>query len=145
MRRYLALIEYDSAAQAFGVAVPDCPGCTAMGASFDEAEADAIAALREWAADMIAGGHDLPRARDIAELRSDPSLADDFNQSTVVTSLPIILDADRSVRVDVSLKAALLAEIDEAARRRGLTRSAFLASAAQEKILADLDRQTAAG
>ena len=41
--RYLALIEYDAAADAFGVAIPDALGCTAMGATLDEAEANAIA------------------------------------------------------------------------------------------------------
>ena len=35
------------------------------------------------------------------------------------------------------MEAGLLAEIDEAARRRGLTRSAFLASAARDKIAAE--------
>jgi hypothetical protein len=38
------------------------------------------------------------------------------------------------VKADLSLDAGLLSAIDEAAERRGLTRSAFLASAAREKI-----------
>jgi metal-responsive CopG/Arc/MetJ family transcriptional regulator len=38
---------------------------------------------------------------------------------------------------NLSLDAALLAAIDEAAKARGLTRSAFVASAAREKIAAE--------
>ena len=45
-----------------------------------------------------------------------------------------MLDAGRPVKANLSLDAGLLDPIDEAAERRGLTRSAFLASAAREKI-----------
>jgi hypothetical protein len=44
------------------------------------------------------------------------------------------MDAGRAVGVNLSLDAGTLAAIDEAANARGLTRSAFLASAAREKI-----------
>ena len=142
--RYLALIEYDDAADAFGVAIPDALGCTAMGATLDEAEANAIAALREWAVDYLDATNELPRARTIAELRQDPSLFDDFTANTLVLPLPLYLDSARPVRANVSMEAGLLAEIDEAARRRGLTRSAFLASAARDKIAGDRGLLTAA-
>ena len=137
MARYLALIEYDAAAAAFGLVIPDFPGCNAMGATFDDVEANGIEALREWAVDHLAGGDELPRARDIVELRMDPSLFDDFTTSTIVVSLPVYLDGGRPMRVNVSMEAGLVAEIDEAARRRGLTRSGFLASAARDKITGD--------
>jgi hypothetical protein len=50
--------------------------------------------------------------------------------------VPLLLDAGRTVRANVSLDAALLDAIDAAAKERGLSRSAFLASAAREKIMA---------
>lgn len=137
MARYLALIEFDAAADAYGLVIPDFPGCNAMGTTFEEAEANGVEALREWAADILAEADALPRARDIAELRRDPSLSDDFTPNVVVTSLPVFIDEGRTVRANVSMDAALLAEIDEAARLRGLTRSAFLVSAARHKIAAE--------
>lgn len=145
MPRFMALIAYDDAANAYGVAIPDCLGCTAMGATFDEAEANAIEALREWAVDHLGVSDELPRARTIAELRQDPSLFDDFTPNSIVTSLPLYLDNARPVRANVSMEAGLLAEIDEAARRRGLSRSAFLASAARDKIAGDRGLLKAAG
>jgi hypothetical protein len=48
--------------------------------------------------------------------------------------VPLVLDAGRAVRANLSLDAGLLDAIDEAAKAHGLTRSAFLASAAREKI-----------
>ena len=43
-------------------------------------------------------------------------------------------DMGRPAKANLSLDVGLLAAIDEAAAARGLTRSAFLASAAREKI-----------
>ena len=43
-------------------------------------------------------------------------------------------DAGRTVRINISLDKALVDRIDSAAAARGLTRSAFLAQAAREKI-----------
>ena len=51
--------------------------------------------------------------------------------------VPLFLDSGRTVRANVSFDAALLEAIDAAAKARGLSRSAFLASAARDKILAE--------
>ena len=48
--------------------------------------------------------------------------------------MPLVLDAGRPFKANLSLDAGLLEAIDAAAERRGLTRSAFLASAAREKV-----------
>lgn len=52
----------------------------------------------------------------------------------MLASVPLIVDAGRTVRINLSLDAGTVEAIDEAANARGLTRSAFLASAAREKI-----------
>ncbi len=134
MSRYTVLI--DGEVGAYGVSVPDCPGCTAMGATIDEAMANATAALAEWMHDRIADGLAPPVARAPDALRADPTLAEDIPAATLGI-VPLLLDSGRSVRVNVSLDAAMLAEIDAAARVRGLTRSAFLISAARDKIEAE--------
>lgn len=48
--------------------------------------------------------------------------------------VPLLADPGRTVRVNVTVERGLLEQIDEAAKARGLTRSAFLAGAAREKI-----------
>ena len=50
--------------------------------------------------------------------------------------IPLLLDKGRTVRANLTLDAGLLEEIDAEAQLRGLTRSAFLASAARDKIKA---------
>jgi hypothetical protein len=46
----------------------------------------------------------------------------------------LLLDAGRTVRANLTFDAGLLSLIDAEASRRGLTRSAFLASAARDRI-----------
>ena len=53
--------------------------------------------------------------------------------------IPLSPDSGRPVRANLSIDASLLEAIDEAARPRGLTRLAFIASAAREKIAAEVD------
>jgi len=48
--------------------------------------------------------------------------------------VPLLIDVGRPAKANLSIDAGLLAAIDEAASARGLTRSAFLAGAAREKI-----------
>ena len=52
----------------------------------------------------------------------------------VLLAVPLLSDAGRTVRINVSLDKGLVDQIDAAASARGLTRSAFLAQAAREKI-----------
>ena len=133
MTHYLALVDRG---KLFGLVFPDCPGCTAMAETFDEVVENGVEALREWMTDRVAAGATPPVPRGVAELRADPSLADDFAADPVVASVPLLLDAGRYVKANISLDAGLLEQIDQAAKRRKLTRSAFLASAAREKIAA---------
>jgi len=46
----------------------------------------------------------------------------------------LLLDTGRPAKANLSIDAWLLAAIDEAAKARGLTRSALLATAARGKI-----------
>jgi hypothetical protein len=54
----------------------------------------------------------------------------------LLAAVPLVMETGRPVKANLSLDAGLLAAIDDAAAARGLTRSAFIASAAREKIAA---------
>ena len=131
MERYLAII--DEADGIYGVIFPDAPGCTAMGETTEEAIDNAADALSEWMADWIADGNVPPVARSYAEIRR----SGDFPQlghGGLVATIPLLLETGKLARANISLDAGLLAAIDEAAARRGVTRSAFLAAAARHTI-----------
>lgn len=131
MQRYFALL--DGKAGAFGVAFPDCPGCTAMGADENEAYANAVDALGEWVHDARAEGS-APSPRSIEALRRDPEVKSAIADGAVFLAVPLVIESGRPVKANISLDQGLLDAIDAAAKRAGLTRSGFLASAAREKI-----------
>jgi predicted RNase H-like HicB family nuclease len=132
MPRYVALI--DGKAGAYGVVVPDLPGCTSGGRSIDAALRNAVNAVRLWAEDARADGEALPRARSIEALRRDPEVEAALAKGAVLAVVPLLVDAGRPAKANLSVDAGLLEAIDEAAEAHGLTRSAFIASAAREKI-----------
>ena len=113
--------------------MPDLPGCTSAAATIDEVLRRATEAVRLWAEDALADGEKLPQPRSIEAVRADPEVAAALAHGAV---LAIVRSSSvgRPVKANLSLDAGLLAAIDEAAAARGLTRSAFLASAAREKI-----------
>ena len=55
-------------------------------------------------------------------------------RNEVAVIVPVVLDEGRTVRANLTFDAGLLAAIDAEASRRGLTRSAFMASAARERL-----------
>jgi predicted RNase H-like HicB family nuclease len=132
MARYVALV--DGRSGSYGLTVPDLPGCTSAAATIDEVLRRATEAVRLWAEDALADGEKLPKPRSIEAVRADPEVAAALAHGAVLAIVPLVRDAGRPVKANLSLDAGLLAAIDEAAAARGLTRSAFLASAAREKI-----------
>lgn len=123
----------DGASDLWGVRIPDLPGCVGAGSTPEEALADAAKALRDVIAHKSGGGFEIPRARSVAEIIAVGEIEGD--EAAVL--IPLLLDSGRTVRANVTFDAGLLEAIDEAAQQRGLTRSAFLASAAREKIEAE--------
>jgi predicted RNase H-like HicB family nuclease len=128
MAHYVGIL--DGADDVWGVRIPDLPGCHGGGESPEEAIADATSAVREWAEARLAKRLPLPVANTVAQLLGQLDSA--AGESAVM--IPVLIDSGRPVRANLSLDAGLLAAIDEEAGRRGLTRSAFIASAAREKI-----------
>jgi predicted RNase H-like HicB family nuclease len=135
MTRYIGLI--DGSDGAYGITFPDLPGCYSGGESMDEAMRRAIEAVRLWVEDAVADGEALPEARSLEAMREDPRVASRLAEGAAIAFVPLLLDAGKPARANLSIDAGLLAAIDEAAALRGLTRSAFLASAAREKITSE--------
>jgi predicted RNase H-like HicB family nuclease len=131
MTRYVAIV--DGKPGAFSVVIPDLPGCVSGGPTVDGALRNAVEAITLWAEDARAGGEKIPKPRTAEKLRADPDVRDALAQGGILAYVPLVLDAGRPVKANLSLDAGLLNAIDEAAESRGLTRSAFLASAAPQR------------
>ena len=131
MTSYVGIL--DGSDNVWGVRIPDVPGCHGGGPTPEAALADAISALREVAAYYIDRDMPVPAARGMAEVIGDDEAEYDPTRESLVL-VPLLLDRRRPVKASISLDAGLLEAIDEEAKRRGLTRSAFLVGAAIDKI-----------
>jgi len=130
---YLALIHKEADSD-YGVSFPDFPGCIAAGETFEEAVESAVEALGLHVEGMRADGDAVPAPSRFEEIigRADAWWQ---TEGATVTAVPLIEDRARKVRVNINLNSDLLAAIDHQAKARGMTRSAFLASAATRELV----------
>jgi predicted RNase H-like HicB family nuclease len=129
---YVGILDGDG--DMWGVRIPDVPECHGGGSSPEAAMADAVSALREVASHWAVNGAPLAPSRSAKDIIADPQAAYDPLSGETLVMVPLLMDRGRPVRANISLDAGLLEAIDAEAKRRGLTRSAFLASAAIDKI-----------
>lgn len=132
MARYIALI--DGKAGAYGVVFPDCPGCTAMGKTMDEALAHAADALRDWVEVTEESGGKIPRPRSLEALRRDPDVKAALKDGAGLATVPLVRETGKPVKANLSIDSGVLSALDEEARRRNLTRSAFIELLARETL-----------
>ena len=126
VRFYVAIIE--KGPEGFGVFFPDVPGCTSAGDTAQEAAANAEAALHGHLTLSLEHGEALPEATRLDAIVSEPEV-DEVARVLVRFDVP-----GRAVRVNITLPADLLEEVDRFAKGHGFTRSGLLAQAAREHI-----------
>jgi predicted RNase H-like HicB family nuclease len=71
--RYPILIEPGTDRTAFGVIVPDLPGCFSAGDTLDEAVTGAEEAVAAWIDAAFDAGNEIPAPSSLEVLRSDPA------------------------------------------------------------------------
>jgi len=103
MARYVALL--DGKAGAYGVTVPDLPGCTSGGSTTDEALRNAVEPVRLWAEDAIADGEALPQPRSVETLRADPGIAETIAEGAALAIVPMLVDTRRPAKANLSIDA----------------------------------------
>ena len=123
--RYPIAIELGDEAQAFGVVVPDLPGCFSAGDTLDEALNNAEEAVIAWIDAMLDRGESIPPPSPIDSLHAaHPEFAGWV--WAVVSVDPARLD-EKIEQVKIALPRRVLARLDAAARAAGETRSGYIA------------------
>jgi predicted RNase H-like HicB family nuclease len=130
MRQYIALIHKDADSD-YGVSFPDLPGVATAGSDLDEARAMAVEALALHLEGMAEDGKDIPAPSSMEEIMKDAE-----NKKAVAVLIEAPAAPIKTVRVNVTLPADALEEIDRYAESHGLTRSGFLAQAAKKAMAA---------
>ena len=129
--RYVSFIHRDDGG--FGVSFPDFPGCVSVGDTVDDAVRRGSEALAFHVEGLSDDGEPIPPPRSIDAIKADPDLAE-WRRGADFVLVPLLLDRGSSRRVNISLDRGLLEAIDDEAKQRRMTRSAFLATAARHEI-----------
>jgi predicted RNase H-like HicB family nuclease len=128
-------IEIGDAKHAYGVVVPDLPGCFSAGDTMEEAIANAEEAiLLQLEDDLAPGNARVPSVSTLAELQA----CDEYQGfAWGIVDVDLGKLSAKSLRVNITVPERLLNTIDEYAERHGESRSAFLTRAALEAMAKD--------
>ena len=121
---YPIAIEPGDAQRAFGVVVPDLPGCFSAGDSLDEAIVAAEEAAAAWIDTALDDGLAIPPPSAVERLRAMPEFAGWI--FAIIHVDPALLD-DKVARINITLPRRVLLRLDATARAAGQTRSGLIA------------------
>jgi predicted RNase H-like HicB family nuclease len=127
---YPIAIELGTNTTAFGVVVPDLPGCFSAGDTLDEAMAAAAEAAAAWIDAALDAGHAIPPPSSVETIRQSPDYAGWI--FGIITLDPALLD-DTIERVNITLPRRVLKRLDAAARAAGESRSGYIANLTLEE------------
>lgn len=129
--RYPIAIETGDETHAFGVVVPDLPGCFSAGDTLDEAIMNAKEAIELWMEIVIEDGNPIPEASPVAKHQVNPEFT---GWIWAVVEVDLSKLSGKAKRVNITLPERVLFNIDRAAARLGDSRSGLLAKAALEYV-----------
>jgi len=131
--RYPIAIEKGGGKHAFGVVVPDLPGCFSAGDTLDEAIVNAREAIELWLETVLEDGGTVPEPTPIDEHQKNKEFD---GWIWALADIDLSRLEGKVKRVNITIPENVLNIIDEAARREGESRSGFMARAALEKAIA---------
>ena len=129
--RYPIAIETGDVKHAYGVVVPDLPGCFSAGDTLDEALTNAREAILLHLEGLLDDGHSFPKPSTIEQLRSKRSYR---GWTWAIVDVDVSELGDKAARVNITLPQRILRAVDAHARKQGETRSWFLARAALDAM-----------
>jgi len=131
MKLYPVII-HKNKQSAFGITVPDLPGCFSAGATLDEAMRNV-----QEAVEVHLHGEDIaPEPSPLDEWKTNPDYRDAYAVALVPVDLSFINDA--TVCVNITARKSELAIVDRAAKRAHMDRSAYLVVSAIERARAGM-------
>jgi predicted RNase H-like HicB family nuclease len=128
--RYPVAVEPGTDTAAFGVVVPDLPGCFSAGDTLEQALIQTEEAIAAWIDAALDAGEDIPPPTSIDLLRKRHKDWKKWIWALVKVD-PAVLD-DTVERVNISLPRRVLRRLDALAQATGETRSGYIARMALE-------------
>ncbi|MDZ7784600.1 MAG: type II toxin-antitoxin system HicB family antitoxin [Halioglobus sp.] len=126
--KYPVVVHHDKDS-AYGVSVPDLPGCFSAGDTFDAALQNVAEAIKLHLEGLEGEGRDIPRASKIEDHLEDKDYAGGVWGFVDIDVTPYLGNTEK---INVTLPFSVIRRIDEQAGARG--RSRFLAEAALKAL-----------
>jgi predicted RNase H-like HicB family nuclease len=121
---YPIAIETGKGNLAYGVVVPDLPGCFSAGDTLDEAIGNAREAIELWLEVAIDDGQPIPEPQTIEAHQRKREFK---GWTWGVVTVDIASLSDKSERINITLPSRVLRRIDQAAKEAGESRSGYIA------------------
>jgi predicted RNase H-like HicB family nuclease len=123
--KYPIAIEPGSEKNAWGVVVPDLPGCfSAADSGLDEAIDQAKEAIELWIEMALDGGQVIPKPSSLRDLQKKKEYK---GWAWAIVEIDPALLSDEIERINITLPKKVLARLDAKAKKAGENRSAFIA------------------
>ena len=122
--RYPILVEEGTETSAFGVVVPDLPGCFSAGDTLDEAVEAAKEAAAAWIDAALDRGMPIPSPSTLEAIRN---LRGYRGWTVGIIDLEDTFFDDTIERVNITLPRRVLRRLDDMARSTGQSRSGLIA------------------
>lgn len=129
--KFIIAMEPGTESTAWGVVVPDLPGCFSAGDTMDEAMENARQAIDQQIEIMIEDGATVPTPRPLSALQSDPEFA---GWVWAVVDVPVEKYLGPAEKINITVPRLMLTRIDEYAKSHGMSRSGFLVEAARSAM-----------
>lgn len=126
--KFIIAIEPGDDTHAWGVVVPDLPGCFSAGDTLDEAMDNAREAIDLHVQTLLEDGESIAPARTLAQWQADPEYA---GWVWAVVDAPVEKYFGPADKINITVPRLILARIDDYAKRHGMSRSGFLVEAAR--------------
>jgi predicted RNase H-like HicB family nuclease len=127
--KFTIAIEPGTKKTAFGVVVPDLPGCFSAGDTVEEAFDNVREAIAAHCEMLAEDGKDIPEPKSMSDWQADKEYK---GWTWGIVDVPVEKFFGPAEKINITVPGRLLKRIDEYAAKRGETRSGFLVRAAEQ-------------
>jgi predicted RNase H-like HicB family nuclease len=129
--KFTIAIEPGTRKTAFGVVVPDLPGCFSAGDTVEEAFDNVREAIEAHCELLAEDGKGMPGPKPMSDWQANREYK---GWTWGIVDVPVERFFGPAEKINITVPGRLLKQIDEHARARGETRSGFLTKAAIEAM-----------
>lgn len=116
---------------AWGVVVPDLPGCFSAGDTAEDALTNAMESIEAHCELLTEDNQDIPLPRPLDERQHDPEFA---GWVWALVDVDLTRYEGRAEKINITVPRRLLTRIDDYTKTHHVTRSGFLADAARRAM-----------